>query len=815
MKKDKGFAIIAALAMIILLAVLLIVTNVFGLLGPPRLGSIIRRIGLFGTSGFSSPAARLQRAKTGDVPPGTWAIYVYMCGSNLESEYGCATADLNEVLSVALPESVTVVIEAGGSKKWRNSLIDSSKLDRVVYTKEGFGKIESLPSASMGSPDTLTDFLLFCNENYPAENQALIFWNHGGGSLNGVSFDERFNYDPITLPEMRAALESVPAASGIYEVIGFDACLMATVDVVEIISDKANYLVASQEIEPGIGWNYTGLLSALAADPSMDGAQLGRVICDTYYATCEEVYETAQEVTLSVIDLSRAEGLIDAYHKIGDEALLRAAQEEASYLSAFARAALNSQVYGGDDYDLFGLVDLGDLVKNAAELLPKNSRALLDALEDCVIYQVKGEYRERASGVTCSYNFLNNSSFVLTFMKLNTNKPFAYYYEYAHKGTLSENAQAYIKGIADQANEPEPIAEPLPQTAGMGLNGFPVSIGPNGHWQMDMGPERAASLAAVYVKLMYVYLNDDGDESFRILFGTGHDVTSDFQNGVFTENFTDVWGSLDGWNVYMEPIGTEDGRILYAVPILLNSEMYSMHVGYTYDAEGNGAYEILGAWKVGDEKRGLASKTLRRLMPGDVVEPIHYPMLLDEKGEWYIDYDPPMPMGLLDVSEGTRFYDRSVGDGYFALFFEMIDYAGNHYFSGQCSFRVRNGQVKRLPEGISFSPGVQPDGSVSSWALNAETGHDPDRNMDFTYYTATVTPETYAEMRRQAGLPPSPWGDTMTGMGYTIQVYSDVLDLSEYVGILRFYMFGECFAANSPLHRRDIVFRVTEIIDLW
>ena len=42
---------------------------------------------------------------------GSWAVYWYLCGSDLESEGGFATGDLNELLEVALPENVTVVIE--------------------------------------------------------------------------------------------------------------------------------------------------------------------------------------------------------------------------------------------------------------------------------------------------------------------------------------------------------------------------------------------------------------------------------------------------------------------------------------------------------------------------------------------------------------------------------------------------------------------------------------------------------------------------------------------------------------------------------
>ena len=628
--------------------------------------------------------------------PYQWAIYWYMCGSDLESEDGWATDDLREMLAVTLPDDVIVVIEAGGAEEWQNALMDPSELGRYVYFEDELYILEPRPLASMGDPDTLVDFLTYCNETFPAERQMLLMWDHGGGSLFGMNADELHEDDHLTLPQLRAALEAVPAASGLYEVIGFDACLMGTLDIVDIVKDHARYLVASEEVEPCIGWDYTGFLSALAEDTAMDGARLGRVICDTYAADCRKWYPKAEEITLSVIDLSRADALLAAFDEAGDEALLMAVERKEHYLSAFGRAAMNSQVFGDGEFEM---VDLGDLLDNAAELLPQSGQTLRDALDACVVYQVKGEYRSRASGLACYYNYYGSPFSLALYRHLDTNKPFSYYHEYAVYADLSEEARDYVSGAASRRGVSKPMVEPLTTTVGLGLTGYPVEIGPDGHWQLNLGPDLSTFIAEVFVKLMYVSVGEGG-EGFRVLWGTNRDLRADYENGVYTEDFKDSWGSLDGMNMYMEPIGIEPGRISYAAPFLLNSATagtaewnheaeYVLHVGYLYDDEGNETYEILGAWKTPDE-RGVASKTFYQLQPGDIVEPLHTLMLRNENGEWEID-DPPIAMGLAVVTEDTQFYTRSVGDGYFALFFEMIDYAGNHYYSDQASFRVRNG----------------------------------------------------------------------------------------------------------------------------
>ena len=73
---------------------------------------------------------------------GSWAVYWYLCGSDLESNGGFATNDLSELMEVELPENVNVVIETGGASVWQNDVVDASKLQRWVYNSEGLQLIE-------------------------------------------------------------------------------------------------------------------------------------------------------------------------------------------------------------------------------------------------------------------------------------------------------------------------------------------------------------------------------------------------------------------------------------------------------------------------------------------------------------------------------------------------------------------------------------------------------------------------------------------------------------------------------------------------
>lgn len=165
-----------------------------------------------------------------------------------------------EMLEVELPENVSVVIQTGGASSWDNDTVSPNVIGRYLYDVNGFQQIDEQPQANMGEAQTLADFLSFCESNFPAEHKVMIFWNHGGGSVSGAAFDEKYDNDSLTLDEIYYAFSLVYDlidGETPFEVVGFDTCLMATIDTAYAFSDIAKYLVAREELEPGCGWNYT------------------------------------------------------------------------------------------------------------------------------------------------------------------------------------------------------------------------------------------------------------------------------------------------------------------------------------------------------------------------------------------------------------------------------------------------------------------------------------------------------------------------------------------------------------------------------
>ena len=189
---------------------------------------------------------------------GTWTVFVYLCGSDLESNLFCASADIEEMLEASTGENVRYIVQTGGASDWYYDEINPDSAQRWLIQDGEMTEIWSDDAVSMGDSQSLADFLKWGVAEYPAADMGLILWNHGSGSINGICFDETADDDSLLLKEMDAALYSVyDDMTEPFSFIGFDACLMATAEAAAMLATHAEYMIASQESEPGYGWNYT------------------------------------------------------------------------------------------------------------------------------------------------------------------------------------------------------------------------------------------------------------------------------------------------------------------------------------------------------------------------------------------------------------------------------------------------------------------------------------------------------------------------------------------------------------------------------
>ena len=324
-----------------------------------------------------SPEARPKRY----VPLGngrdTVTVMVYMCGTDLESNYGMATSDLQEMTNAFIGSNVNVIVETGGCKLWKNKIV-SADTNQIYKVERGGLKLvkDNLGSKAMVEPATLTEFIDFCQENYPADRNILIFWDHGGGSITGYGYDELHkNAGSMDLAEINAALK---AANCTFDWIGFDACLMATLETALVCNDYADYLIASEETEPGTGWHYTGWLTQLSGNTSIDTVSLAKTLIDDFVSTSVAASSGAQ-VTLSVVDLAEMEGTVPP-------AFNGFSTSTAELISNNDYASVSNARAGARQFAKSSRINQIDLVDFANRVGTQEARELSQALQGCIKY---------------------------------------------------------------------------------------------------------------------------------------------------------------------------------------------------------------------------------------------------------------------------------------------------------------------------------------------------------------------------------------------------------------------------------------------
>ena len=348
----------------------------------------------------------------------TVTIMVYMCGTDLESRSGMGTSDLQEMLNASFGRNINLLIYTGGCKAWKNSAVSSS--DNQIWQVRD-GKLvclqKDLGSVSMTDPGTLAGYIQWCAKNYPASRYELILWDHGGGSVSGYGYDEKFaSSGSMSL----AGLDSALSAAGVkFDFIGFDACLMATVETALTMSQYADYLIASEETEPGVGWYYTDWLTDFGKDTSKPTIQVGRNIVDSFVDTCAQKCP-GQLTTLSVIDLAELEHTLpDALTEFSN-ATTKLIREQEYQTVSNARS-------GTREFAQSSKIDQIDLVHLAQNLGTREGKALTDVLLSAVKYNRTSSNMTNAYGLSVYFPYRKTNTVdraVSTFEQIGMDRSF-------------------------------------------------------------------------------------------------------------------------------------------------------------------------------------------------------------------------------------------------------------------------------------------------------------------------------------------------------------------------------------------------------
>lgn len=374
-------------------------------------------------------------------------LMVYLCGTDLESKGGMASNDLQEMCNATLSSKVNVLVYTGGCKSWKNSVISSSK--NQIYKVETGGLrclVKDDGNAAMTKPSTLTGFINYCTNNYPANRYMLVFWDHGGGSLSGYGYDEKNqSAGSMTLSGINEALKKTNTT---FDLIGFDTCLMATAENALMLTDYADYMVASEETEPGIGWYYTNWLTALSKEPGMPTLTLGQKIVDDFVDKCNAQC-AGQKATLSVIDLAELEAT--APQKLKDFATATSAMIRNDGYQTVSDARSSTKEFSASNK-----LDQVDLIHLAYNMGNSEGKALAETLLSAVKYNRTSSNVSNAYGLSIYFPYQRTSkvdSAVATYEAIGMDS------EYAR--CIQEFASLEVAGQAASGGSSSPLGSLL------------------------------------------------------------------------------------------------------------------------------------------------------------------------------------------------------------------------------------------------------------------------------------------------------------------------------------------------------------------
>ena len=361
-----------------------------------------------------------QPTPTYDPGIADWTLLVYMnADNNLET---AGLLDLNEMEAAGAHESVHVLVQmdraVGGSAAhvdWtdtRRYLIRGDATDEIVSEP-----LVALGEINMGDPKALADFIVWGMRNYPANRYALVIWDHGAG-WNGIAFDDdtaEFGQpDHISLPDLKGALDLALSQSNSakLDVIGFDACLMGQLDVFHAVQPFAEFAVGSEELTPGLGWDYDALLQGLYANPTMDGATLSQQMV-TDFMSFYQATEDGDFVSMSAVETGKLSNLTSAVEQLAYELTAVSAETAGAVGDARSGTTAFARVYA-DEYEQYAAVDLYHFAtilaqRSANDQVVSAAENVKTAVSNTVIAH------EAGSGVKNSYGvaiyFPRNASF--------------------------------------------------------------------------------------------------------------------------------------------------------------------------------------------------------------------------------------------------------------------------------------------------------------------------------------------------------------------------------------------------------------------
>lgn len=610
-----------------------------------------------------------------------YTLLIYMNGSDLESDYYAGTDDFLEMIAGDIPDNVAVIIQTGGTKDWHTDEyglpeISSRVNQRWQVTDDNLVLLENAGKNNMGASDTLTDFINYGVTNFESDQYSLIMWNHGAGAIYGYGADELFGYDSMDLGEMQIAFENAYASHNTrFELIGFDACLMGSVEVGHVLAPYSDYLLASEELEPGHGWDYEALMNQLSFNQNSSAISFGSAIIDGFVKQAQQ-QNTDEAITLSLVDLSKIDEVVTALDMLlvnlqasiltGDsagESVLRARLEAESYGEGSASIP---------DSDMVDIIHYASLLR---DVYPVQAGRLISAVEAAVVKNINSDLKPNASGMSMYIPAKDKDTMPTagaTIAKIGMSTVIEDFIQTVVDVILNNTGTINIDTSTTTVDDST--------SSSVEINIENNSIeGDDQYFYFQMDKNDLSSVSEIFTVMGMI----DGDNDIQYLAKDLVDDDGISDNGQVVGETIDYWVQINGYNVAMYyESHDESGVMTYYIPIMLNDEDADLIVLFS-DEHTKG--EILGARKINSDHSNITNRSLIELKPNDIIDFVYeYDMYDSYEDNYY--YDGWYFLDQITVGAGIDFAWEPLAIGEYVYCFEVVDVYGNLTYTDWLSY---------------------------------------------------------------------------------------------------------------------------------
>lgn len=601
-------------------------------------------------------------------------------GTPIEDSKGYASSDLSDMMECRLSENVTVVVQTGGARRWQNSIVNPNRSQRFVISSEGTEEVVNQPLVNMADPDSLTDFLDFCTENYPADHTMLLMWNHGGG-FTGYGCDEIYAMHSLSLAEIRSAIEN---AVGVdydkppFEVIAFDACLMASTEVAHSLRGLGRYLLASEEVEPASGFDYLTWLPALSENPGMNGAQLGRIVADSYVENCLGIMADLGYVlpsTFSVIDLAKADEVYEAYCDFASAALKKT-NDDPAFLAELSRAAGNAITYASNSYRVYNTIDLGGFMSEIQPQIPEAEK-VLSALGDAVLYTRSSSYLKDSKGLSIYFpariEGIGGTLYCLKYInEVSESEDVNALYYYKIAGCLNEALDEYVTSNGLERLDPIDYSELAD------ISDLELAVLGDGNLAMQLPEEFMYMLQSARMGIAK-YDDESGDIEY---YGEDAYAFMDEDGSVHTD-FDGSWLFFGGNPLPLEVMSVNGEKVMFSTKILYNFNDATLITGYDTETDD---VSVLGV-RLDLDNSAVLDRSLIPLKDRDII------MIVYETGNLYSNAISDEVKPVIYKEGKTVLEEKSLADGDYYQYIIFGDLRSDTYYSGIINLSIKDGKV--------------------------------------------------------------------------------------------------------------------------